>query len=77
MKGAHEPHYRSRSKDYRAWRAGKIKMFWCFKPVEEMGGRTAGRKDERTRAALSVHTKTPIYAYARSSLHPRPAIQRQ
>jgi hypothetical protein len=49
-------------------------FFWCFKPDEEMGGRTAGRKAGCTRAALSVHTKTPLYAYACSSLHTRPAM---
>ena len=39
-----------------------------------MGGQTAGQKEgRRTRAALFVHTKTPLYAYTHSSLQLRPA----
>jgi hypothetical protein len=66
-------HHRSRSKKLLGVAGGKRKRFWCFKPDQEMGERTAGRKEVCTRAALSVHTKTPLYAYARSLLHPRPA----
>ena len=36
---------------------------------QEMGG---WMEREWTRATLSVHTKTPLYAYTRSPLHPIP-----
>ena len=41
-----------------AWRAGEIKAFWFFEPVESLGGRMAARKEERTRAASSVRSET-------------------
>jgi hypothetical protein len=55
----------------------KRKAIRCLEPVDETSGQMAGRKERcQTRAALFVHTKTPLYAYARSSLHLRPAIGR-
>ena len=63
-------------------------MFRFIDPVEELGGQMVARKsgtfkcrlNERemnmcttTRAASSVYSKTPLFAYARASLHPRPA----
>ncbi len=52
--------------NYWAWRAGEIKAFWFFEPVESLGGRMAARKEERTRAASSVRSETtpllPLHA---------------
>ena len=64
-----------------AWRVGKIKMFWLFESVEESGGQMVVRKRGTnmcrltglTRAAPSVPSKTPLFAYARPSLRHRPA----
>ena len=65
---------------------GKNKSVLVFEPVEALGGQVAVRKRgtsvcrhnrrERTRAAStraasSVYSKTPLYAYTRSSLHLR------
>ena len=64
-------------------------MFRFIDPVEELDGEMAGRKRGTcrcrldmmemnmctlTHAASSVYSKTPLFAYARASLHPRPAI---
>ena len=53
-------------------------MFWLFEPVEESGGQMVVRKRgtnmcRLTRVAPSVPSKTPLFAYARSSLRHSPA----
>ena len=49
---------------------GKNEVFWFIEPVGELGGQRAARK---RCAASSVLSKTPLFAYARSSLRPRSA----
>src|SRR6266702_7800034 len=41
--GKRGPHHRSLG-NYWVWRAGEIKAFWFFEPVESLGGRMAARK---------------------------------
>jgi hypothetical protein len=51
----------------------KRKLFWCFKPVKEMGGQTAEQKEDEHMPPYPFHTKTPLCAYTHSSLQRRPA----
>ena len=74
----HGPHHRSRSENYWAWWVGKNKRIWFFEPVEDLGRRTVEQKRKRnvsaqTLSASYVHAKSMLYAFARASLHLRPA----
>ena len=58
-------------------RVGKRKEFWFFKPVEDSADVWGNRKRNTARDPNTcrsfVHSKTPLYAYNRTSLQLRPA----
>ena len=66
--------------NYWVWRVGKNQRIWFIEPVEDSGRRMAVRKkvniSAQTLSASYVHAKSMLYAFARASLHLRPAKER-